>query len=143
MGRALFVAGAAADAELIRDVAGGLGLPPEAALATSRDQAWDEVILADHHEAMALVGSDVGSPVIAVAPATVVTKPDAQVAGQAGAETDAEVSPVAFFGPVLARAPRGEDAGKLWDGALALASHPDFFELKRSRGPAVRLHFTN
>jgi len=28
---------------------------------------------------------------------------------------------------------KGEDAGKLWDGCLLVASTPGFFELKRSR----------
>jgi hypothetical protein len=34
---------------------------------------------------------------------------------------------------VISKAPRGEEAGQLWDGALLLASYPLFFELKRSR----------
>ena len=53
-------------------------------------------------------GQEVGTPVIAVAG-------------------------VAFFGPVVTPAPKGEAAGKLWDGVLLVASTPGFYELKRTR----------
>ena len=61
-----------------------------------------------HHAGMDQVGDDVGTPVIAV-------------------------DGTAFFGPVVTPAPKGENAGALWDGVLAVARTPGFFEIKRSR----------
>ncbi|MDR1187233.1 MAG: hypothetical protein LBK95_07240 [Bifidobacteriaceae bacterium] len=106
---------------LVRDVATQLGLSADDAARAARDESWDPVIAADHQAAMALVGDDVGSPVIALG-----------ARGEEGA---------AFFGPVLTRAPHGENAGRVWDGCVALASHPDFYELKRSRGPEAQVVF--
>jgi 2-hydroxychromene-2-carboxylate isomerase len=72
------------------------------------DTSLDEAVAKSHHAGMDQVGDDVGTPTIAF-----------------------EGS--AFFGPVLSSIPRGDDAGRLWDGCLAVAAFPHFYELKRSR----------
>ena len=53
--------------------------------------------------------------------------------GEVGGTPVIAVEGVAFFGPVVTPAPKGEDAGKLWDGVVLVASTPGFYELKRSR----------
>ncbi|MEV1145884.1 DsbA family protein [Micromonospora sp. NPDC049799] len=89
-----------------------VGLDP--ALADAAESAgYDEALRASHEAGMRPVGTDVGTPVI-------------HAPGPDG-------TPVAFFGPVITPAPRGEAAGRLWDGVLLVAGTPGFYELKRSR----------
>lgn len=88
------------------------GLDPALAAAADTDE-YDAELRASHHAGMDPVGMDVGTPVI-------------HAPGPDGER-------VAFFGPVVTPAPKGEAAGRLWDGVLLVAGTPGFFELKRTR----------
>jgi predicted DsbA family dithiol-disulfide isomerase len=72
------------------------------------DESFNSAIIESHERGIALVGNDVGTPIISV-------------------------SGAAFFGPVISPAPKGEEAGKLWDGVVGVSGYPRFFEIKRSR----------
>ncbi len=82
-------------------------LPPELA-KVAHHKTVDAALRRSHKRGISLVGTDVGTPIIAV-------------------------EGVAFFGPVVSPAPKSEAAGRLWDGCVLVAGTPGFFELKRTR----------
>ncbi len=118
LGRRIHVEGGGAHArevgfdDLITGALADVGLPEELCKAAHSDE-YDERLRESHHAGMDAVGTEVGTPVI-------------HVPGADGAT-------VAFFGPVVTPTPRGEAAGRLWDGTLLVAGTPGFYELKRSR----------
>ena len=107
LGTRIHLQGRVIDRTLVEEALEEVGLPTSLADAMESD-LYDKELRASHHEGIDLVGEDVGTPVI-------------------------HVEGVAFFGPVVTPAPKGEDAGRLWDGVVLVASTPGFYELKRSR----------
>ena len=93
--------------DLIVEALADANLDPSYAAVADTDEV-DAQLREFHNSAMAEVGDDVGTPVF-------------------------KLGDTAFFGPVITRVPVGEEAGKLFDAAIGLASYPYFFEIKRSR----------
>ena len=78
--------------------------------AAADDESWDDEILEESERALSRTGRDVGTPIISFHP------PDGP----------------SFFGPVISRIPSDEDAVRLWDAVIELATFPGFAEMKRS-----------
>lgn len=95
------------DPNVLKEAVAEVGLPASIADAATSTE-FDEAIKASHHEAFDEVGLDVGTPVV-------------RIRGNA------------LFGPVITPTPKGEAAGRLWDGVALVADADGFFELKRTR----------
>jgi 2-hydroxychromene-2-carboxylate isomerase len=95
------------DSETITAALAEVGLPIGLAAAMDSTE-YDAAVRASHAEGIERVGNDVGTPIISV-------------------------NGMSVFGPVVSPIPRGQDAGRLWDGVQLLAGVDGFFELKRSR----------
>ena len=94
-------------AAIVAESLAEVGLPAGLAAAAQSDEL-DDALRASTADALALVGNDVGTPVVAI-------------------------DGVGFFGPVVTPAPRGEKALAMFDGLALMTSVPGFYELKRSR----------
>ena len=98
--------------DMMRAALADADLPAEL-IEAADDTDYDKALRASHHAGMAPFGIAGGTPVIHV------PGPDGEL--------------IAFFGPVISPTPRGEVAGRLWDGVLTVAGTDGFFELKRTR----------
>ena len=93
----------------IEAVLADLGHPAQLAGAATSTE-FDGLIRADSEEALERCGGNIGTPVISFLP------PDGP----------------SFFGPVISRAPRGQEAVDLWNAVCTLGTNEHFSELKRS-----------
>ncbi|NUR84089.1 MAG: disulfide bond formation protein DsbA [Nonomuraea sp.] len=93
--------------ETVEEALEAAGLERDLANAMTSTE-FDDAVRQSHHEGIDLVGQEVGTPVI-------------------------RVGDNAFFGPVITKIYRGEEAGRLWDAVVSVTSFDEFFELKRSR----------
>ena len=107
LGTRFHVQGRREDPTVIPEALAEVGLP-ESLAGAAKSTEFDEEIKRSHHEAFDEVGLDVGTPVI-------------RIRGKA------------IFGPVITPAPKGEAAGRLWDGMVLVTEADGFFELKRTR----------
>ncbi|MFG3256992.1 disulfide bond formation protein DsbA [Streptomyces sp. NPDC048172] len=89
---------------------------PRALADAAWTETYDAALRASHEAAVALVGTDVGTPVL-------------------GTERPGGTGMTGVFGPCVSPVPRGEAAGRLWDGTLLLAGVPEFHELRRAPVP--------
>jgi hypothetical protein len=80
-------------------------------LASANDDSLDAGLQASTDEALTRTGKDVGTPIISF---------------------NRDGQQYSFFGPVISRVPRGEEALRLWDAIWEVATFPGLAELKRT-----------
>ncbi|MFV0524611.1 MAG: disulfide bond formation protein DsbA [Acidimicrobiales bacterium] len=81
--------------------------------AAFEDERWDADIRERMDRGLALAGDDVGTPLIGF--------------------DDEDGNRVGLFGPVITRVPSTDLSLRLWDGFVAMATVPGFWEVKRTR----------
>jgi hypothetical protein len=77
------------------------------------DESFEDTVRTRMQTGLDLTGTDVGTPLIAL--------------------DDENGDRVALFGPVITKVPTPEQSLRLWDGFVACATIPGFWELKRTR----------
>jgi hypothetical protein len=103
------------DRELDFDAADALtavGLDTAHAAAVD-DEQWDATIRRDMDDGLAIVGTDVGTPIIAM--------------------NNSRGDRVGYFGPVITQIPPTAESLKMWDALVAMMDVDGFFELKKTR----------
>ena len=99
--------------DVVRAALAAVGADEDIADLAQTD-AFDDDLRRSHHEGMDPVGDEVGTPVL-------------------------RINGMSLFGPVISPAPKGEEAGSLFDGVEKVTAYPGFFEVKRTRtvGPIL------
>ena len=116
IGRRLNVDGEPASEVTVAAAVAECGLPASVADAAQTTE-FDAAVRASHDSALVLGGEGIGTPIIGIP-------------GPGGER-------VGYFGPVVSQTPRGDAAGRLWDGLLILAANQGFYELKKERQAKV------
>ena len=105
--RRIFVDDRREDPTVIVDALAELNLPAELADAVSSKE-FDDAIRASHQASQDAAAMEIGTPVMAI-------------------------NGIGYFGPVISPAPKGEAAGRLFDGIVLLSGAEGFYEIKRAR----------